>query len=68
MNIFAAMAAIEYTQVIKVGCGIDVHKDIIVATVRSSNSEYKTREFGFYTSSLTDLRDWCKSQKVTHVA
>ncbi|MFV0247853.1 MAG: transposase, partial [Tenacibaculum sp.] len=68
MNIFAAMAAIEYTQVIKVGCGIDVHKDIIVATVGSSNSEYKTREFGAYTSSLTDLRDWCKSQKVTHVA
>lgn len=62
------MAAIEYTQVIKVGCGIDVHKDIIVATVRSSNSEYETREFGAYTSSLTDLRDWCKKQKVTHVA
>ena len=62
------MAAIEYTQVIKVGCGIDVHKDIIVATVRSSNSEYETREFGAYTSSLTDLRDWCKSQKVTHIA
>ncbi|MFV0572580.1 MAG: IS110 family transposase, partial [Xanthomarina gelatinilytica] len=57
------MAAIEYTQVIKVGCGIDVHKDIIVATVRSSNSE-----FGAYTSSLTDLRDWCKKQKVAHVA
>lgn len=62
------MATIEYIQVIKVGCGIDVHKDIIVATVRSSNSEYETREFGAYTSSLTDLRDWCKSQKVTHVA
>ncbi len=31
------MAAIKYKQVIKVGCGIDVHKDIIVATVRSSD-------------------------------
>ena len=62
------MAAIEYTQVIKVGCGIDVHKDIIVATVGSSNSEWETREFEAYTSSLTDLRDWCKSQGVTHVA
>ena len=61
------MAAIEYTQVIRVGCGIDVHKDMIVATVRSSNSEYETREFGACTSSLTDLRDWCKSQNVTHV-
>ena len=62
------MAAIKYTQVINVGCGIDVHKDIIVATVRSSDSEWETREFGAYTSSLTDLRDWCKRQKVTHVA
>lgn len=49
------------------GCGIDVHKDIIVATIRSSNNEFETREFGAYTSSLTDLRDWCKSQGVTHV-
>ncbi|MFV0572387.1 MAG: transposase, partial [Xanthomarina gelatinilytica] len=57
------MAAIEYTQVLKVGCGIDVHKDNIVATVRSSNSEV-----GAYTSSLTDFRDWCKKQKVAHVA
>lgn len=62
------MAAIKYTQVIKVGCGIDVHKDIIVATVRSSDSEWDTREFGAYTSSLTDLRDWCKRHQVTHVA
>ena len=58
------MAAIAYTQVIKVGCGIDVYKDIVVATVRSSNSEYETREFGAYTSSLTDLRDWCKSENL----
>lgn len=57
------MSAIEYTQVIKVGCGIDVHRDIIVATVRSSNSEYETREFGAYTSSLTDLRDWFKTKE-----
>lgn len=62
------MQEIKFTQVIKVGCGIDVHKDIIVATIRKSNDEYDTREFGAYTSSLTSLREWCKTEQVTHVA
>ncbi|QMU64401.1 MAG: transposase [Flavobacteriaceae bacterium] len=47
---------------------IDVHKDITIATIRSSNTEFETRKFGAYTSSLTDLRDWCKSEVATHVA
>jgi len=59
---------IRFTQVVKVGCGIDVHKDIIVATIRKSNDEYETREFEAYTSSLTCLRDWCKTEEVSHVA
>jgi transposase len=59
---------IKFPQVVKVGCGIDVHRDIIVATVRKSNDEYETREFGAYTSSLTSLRDWCKTEQVSHVA
>lgn len=62
------MEKVSFNQMVKVGCGIDVHKDIIVATVRKSESEYETREFSSYTSSLTDLREWCKSQKVTHMA
>jgi transposase len=62
------MEKVSFSQVVKVGCGIDVHRDIIVATVRKSESEYETREFSSYTSSLTDLREWCKSQKVTHIA
>ncbi|GAB4452960.1 MAG: hypothetical protein Fur0028_08450 [Bacteroidales bacterium] len=59
---------IKFIQVVKVGCGIDVHRDIIVATVRKSEEEYETREFEAYTGSLTSLRDWCKSKGVTHVA
>jgi len=59
---------IKFPQVVKVGCGIDVHRDIIVATIRKSNDEFETREFGAYTSSLTSLRDWCKTEKVTYVA
>jgi transposase len=59
---------IKFDQMIHVGCGIDVHKDIIVATVRKSDKEYQTRSFESFTSSLTELRDWCKSEGVTHVA
>lgn len=59
---------IKFPQFVKVGCGIDVHRDIIVATIRKSNDEFETREFGAYTSSLTSLRDWCKTEHVTHVA
>ncbi|MFN7750302.1 MAG: IS110 family transposase, partial [Cyclobacteriaceae bacterium] len=60
------MEKVSFAQVVKVGCGIDVHKEIIVATVRQNESEYETREFSSYTSSLTDLREWCKSKGVTH--
>ena len=59
---------VQFVQVVKIGCGIDVHKDIIVATIRKNNEDYETREFNAYTSSLTSLRDWCKSEGVTHIA
>lgn len=62
------MEAIKFEQIIKVGCGIDVHKDIIVATIRKGNEEYETQEFNSFTSSLKCLRDWCKSHQVSHVA
>ena len=62
------METVKFAQVVKVGCGIDVHKDIIVATVRRSTDEFETREFSSYTSSLKSLRDWCKTEGVTHIA
>ena len=62
------MEKVLFDQVVKVGCGIDVHKDIIVATIRKSENKYETKEFTSFTSSLTELREWCKSESVTHVA
>jgi len=59
---------IEYPQVVETGCGLDVHKDIIVGTISRGNQSFETREFGADTSSLTSLRDWCKQAGVTHVA
>jgi transposase len=62
------MQEIGFTQMVSVGCGIDVHQSLIVASIRKSASEVETREFAACTSSLTGLRDWCKQSGVTHVA
>lgn len=59
---------VNFPQIVAVGCGIDVHQAVIVATIRSSDQSYETRTFEAYTSSLTELRDWCKQRGVTHVA
>ena len=53
---------------VSVGCGIDVHQSQVTASIRKSDTEVETREFEAYTSSLTSLRDWCKSEGVSHVA
>ena len=62
------MSNIAFEQVIKVGCGADVHKETIVATIRRSDSDFETRTFSCYTSSLIELREWCQSCGVTHFA
>ena len=62
------MEAIRFEQKVKVGCGIDVHKDLIFATIQKGNDQKTTREFTAYTSSLECLRDWYKEEGVTHVA
>jgi transposase len=61
------MKEIGFTQMVSVGCGIDVHQSQITASIRKSSDEVETREFEAYTSSLTSLREWCKNEGVTHV-
>jgi transposase len=62
------MKEIQFEQLITVGCGIDVHKDVIVATIRKSSKDYETRSFQGFTSSLIELSDWCKAEQVSHIA
>ncbi len=45
-----------------------MHKDVQVATIRSSDKNFETRTFSSFTSSLIELKDWCKANKVTHIA
>lgn len=59
---------VEFEQVIEKGCGLDVHKETVTATILGQGIRQQTREFKTYTRSLTSLRDWLLKHGITHVA
>lgn len=62
------MEEIIFSQVVSRGCGLDVHKKMVVATIKGEGLKQQTREFATFTSSLTELRDWLLETGITHVA
>jgi len=62
------MEEIIFSQVVSRGCGLDVHKKMVVATIKGEGLKQQTREFATFTSSLTELRDWLLENRITHVA
>lgn len=58
---------VSFNQVVSRGCGIDVHKKMLVATISGEGLRTETREFGTVTRSLTELKDWLLENRVTHV-
>jgi transposase len=60
--------SITFEQVIERGCGIDVHKKVIVATIRGTGIKETTRTFNSFTESIEQMRDWLKTEGVTHIA
>ncbi len=61
-------AQVKFDQVTACGCGIDVHKETIVATVRGIGIEEETRTFSTFTASLKECKRWLKEVGVTHIA
>jgi len=59
---------VVFEQVIERGCGIDVHKKVLVATIRGSGIKEETRSFDSFTSSIELMRDWLLENKITHIA
>ena len=59
---------IAFEEVVARGCGLDVHKKEIVATVNGTDIVHETRTFQSTTRSLTELKEWLLSLGVTHVA
>lgn len=62
------MSTVSFEQVIHGGCGIDVHKDVVVATISGEGLKTETRSYKTFSSSLTELKEWLLSNGVTHVA
>ena len=60
--------AVNFTQVVQRGCGIDVHRDTAVATISGEGITTETRSFKTFSSSLTELKEWLIGNGVTHVA
>lgn len=59
---------VTFEEVVERGCGLDVHKKEIVATVGGTGIKSETRTFHSTTRSLTELKDWLLALGVTHVA
>ena len=52
------METVRFEHVVSRGCGLDVHKETVVATIDGEGLEHTTRKFGTFTRSLTELKDW----------
>ena len=59
---------IHFEQIILRGCGLDVHKDNVVATIRGDGLPEECQTFSSFTCDLLSLSDWLKQSKVTHIA
>lgn len=59
---------IEFEQVVERGCGLDVHKSVLVATIRGNGIKEETRSFDAFTESIEQMRDWLKQNGITHLA
>lgn len=62
------MSTVPFLQVVQRGCGIDVHKDVVVATISGEGLKTETRSYKTFSSSLTELKEWLLSNGITHVA
>jgi len=59
---------IAFEQVVRRGCGMDVHRDTVVVTIMSEGIKKETRTYSTYTNALHELEDWLTSVSVTHIA
>jgi transposase len=59
---------IEFEQLIERGCGIEVHKETAVATVKGKGIKEETKTYETFTSSLKEMKEWLISIGITHIA
>lgn len=59
---------ITFDQVVSKGCGLDVHKKTVVASIAGGGIKPETKTFKTFTHKLEELRDWLKENGITHIA
>ena len=59
---------IEFEQVVERGCGMDIHKETVVVTIRGKGIKSVTKSYSTFTSSLIKLKEWLKKHGITHIA
>ncbi len=59
---------VSFEQIIERGCGIDVHKKVIVASIKGTGIKEETRSFDSFTESIESLKAWLSENGITHVA
>jgi transposase len=62
------MEVIEFPQLIERGCGLDVHKETVVATIKGIGVTEQTQTFGTFTGDLERLVGWLQNEGITHIA
>lgn len=50
------------------GCGLDVHKDTVVASIKGSDFDPETKTFLTFTDDLYNLVEWLQARSITQVA
>ncbi len=54
--------------IIEKGCGLDVHKEIVVACIMGTGIRKEIRTYTTMTHDLLRLKGWLQEAGVTHVA
>lgn len=62
------MAADLFPVIFERGCGLDVHKDTIVATIKGVDVIEQTQTFGTFTEDIHSFVGWLQNHGITHVA
>ena len=59
---------ITFDQVVLKGCGLDVHKKTVVASIAGDGIKPETKTFKTFTPELEKLCAWLKNKGITHIA
>ena len=62
------MAVSELPIILSCGCGLDVHKDTVVASIKGRDIEAQTKTFSIFTDDLYLLAGWLQDHGISHIA